>query len=180
MMRLRRSSAAQTGSALIVALIFLLLMTLLGTSAMQSSTMQERMASNWRDWNLAFQSAEAGLREGEQFLLDTVALPEFDDTNGLYEVNSPDRPAWPGSPMSVGVGDVISYAGTPLAGVAEQPRYFIEELSTITPAGTETETGTPLEEVFFFRVTAVGFGGAVDDGGNPITSVILRTVYRSR
>jgi type IV pilus assembly protein PilX len=158
----------------------LLLMTLLGTSAMQSSTMQERMASNWRDWNLAFQSAEAGLREAEEFLLDTVALPEFDDTGGLYEVNSADRPDWPDSPMSVGAGNVISYAGTAIGDVTEQPRYYIEELSTITPAGTETETGTPLEEVFFFRVTAVGFGGAMNDAGDPITSVTLRTVYRSR
>jgi type IV pilus assembly protein PilX len=178
-MRLQHSLVAQAGSALVVALIFLLLMTLLGTSAMQSSTMQERMASNWRDWNLAFQSAEAGLRDAEEYLLDTVALPEFEDEDGLYEVNSPDRPVWQGAALSDGNG-YVDYAGTPIDGVARQPRYFIEELSTITPAGTETETGTPLEEVFFFRVTAIGYGGAVDDGGVPITAVTLRTVYRSR
>jgi type IV pilus assembly protein PilX len=180
MTRPQHSLTAQIGSALIVALIFLLLMTLIGTAAMQSSTMQERMASNWRDWNIAFQSAEAGLRDAEQFLLDTVALPEFADADGLYEVNSPDRPDWPDDPADTGMGDIIEYAGTPLPDVARQPRYFIEELSTITPAGTETETGTPLEEVFFFRVTATGYGGAVDDGGEPVTAVTLSTVYRSR
>ena len=60
----------QRGSALVVALIFLLLMTLLGISAMQGSSMQERMAGNLRDRNMAFQSAEAALRSGEAWLMD--------------------------------------------------------------------------------------------------------------
>jgi type IV pilus assembly protein PilX len=164
---------------LIVALIFLLLMTLIGTSAMQGSTMQERMASNWRDWNVAFQAAEAGLREAEEFLRVTVALPEFNDTNGYYQVNSPDRPVWDGDVMDPGEGS-IAYAGTPIDGVAAQPRYFIEELSTIKPPGSETCTGCPLSDATFFRITAIGYGGAEDDDGNAITSVTLSTVYRSR
>jgi Tfp pilus assembly protein PilX len=52
-------------------------------------------------------------------------------------------------------------------------------LSSIKPAGTSTEIG-PMEDIFYFRVTAVGYGGAVDEGGDPLTSVVLSTVYRSR
>ncbi|EHQ53727.1 Tfp pilus assembly protein PilX [Ectothiorhodospira sp. PHS-1] len=59
---------AQTGSALIIALIFLLLITMIGVTAMQSTTMQERMAGNLRDGYLAFEAAEAALREGETWL----------------------------------------------------------------------------------------------------------------
>lgn len=167
----------QSGTALIIALIFLLLMTLLGTSSMRTSTMQERMAGNMRDWNLGFQSAEAALREAEEWLLDTDVLPEFNDANGYYQVNSPDRPSWTGTVTSPGNGYLV-YPGS-VAGVAEQPRYYIERLSSIKPAGTSTEIG-PMEDIFYFRVTAVGYGGAEDDGGDPLTSVVLSSVYRSR
>ena len=167
----------QTGTALIIALIFLLLMTLLGTSSMRTSTMQERMAGNMRDWNLGFQSAEASLREAEEWLLDQDVLPEFNDADGYYQVNSPGRPLWTGTVHSPGNGFQI-YPGN-VDGVARQPRYYIERLSSIKPAGTSTEIG-PMEDIFFFRVTAVGYGGAVDDGGEPLTSVVLSSVYRSR
>jgi hypothetical protein len=119
------------------------------------------------------------LREAENFLRVTVALPEFADADGYYQVNSPDRPVWHGGAMSDGAGS-IAYTSTPLDGVAEAPRYFIEELSTIKPPGSETCTGCPLSDATFFRVTAIGYGGAVDDAATPITAVTLSTVYRSR
>lgn len=167
----------QSGAALIVALIFLLVMTLLGTQSMRTSTMQERMAGNMRDWNLGFQAAEAALRDAESFLVDTVVLPEFNDIDGFYQVNSPHRPAWTGDADAPGNGFVTSDRGG--AHVAEAPKYFVEMLSSIKPAGTSTEIG-PMEDIFYFRVTAVGYGGAVDEGGDPLTSVVLSTVYRSR
>lgn len=178
MTRLNPLAHRQLGSALIVALIFLLLMTIIGTSAMQGSTMQERMAGNWRDWNLAFQSAEAALREAERFLLESATPPAITNTNGLYEVNDPNRPVWGTGTMSSGAG-YLEYPDA-IDGTAAKPRYYIERLATLTPPGTGTETGTVLPDVFFFRVTAVGFGGAVDAANVPITAVTLSTIYRSR
>ncbi len=172
------SRRRQSGAALILALIFLLLMTMLSTSSMRTSTMQERMAGNMRDWNLGFQGAEAALREAEEFLLVTAALPEFDDDAGYYQVNSPDRPVWVGGTASDGNGYLTYPADVP--GTAERPKYYIEKLSSIRPAGASTETGTPVEEIFYFRITAVGYGGAEDDGGEPLASVVLSSVYRSR
>ncbi len=165
----------QHGAALIVALIFLLVMTVIGTTAMRASTMQERMAGNIRDVNVSFQAAEAALREAEDFLLNAALLPNFNDTNGFYEVNSPARPDWRANPLAAGGGGFIEYGGT-IAGAERPPRYFIEQLSAVTvrPAGTETETGTPLDEIFYFRITAVGFGG------DETTSAVLSTVFRSR
>jgi type IV pilus assembly protein PilX len=109
----------QSGAALIVALIFLLVMALLGTQSMRTSTMQERMAGNMRDWNLGFQAAEAALRDAESFLVDTVVLPEFNDIDGFYQVNSPHRPAWTGDADAPGNGFVTSDRGG--AHVAEAP-----------------------------------------------------------
>lgn len=59
---------AERGAALVVGLVFLLVMTLIGVTAMQSTTLQERMAGNTRDRHLAFQASEAALRAGEQWL----------------------------------------------------------------------------------------------------------------
>ena len=168
----------QSGAALIVALVFLLMMTVLSTSSMRSSMMQEKMSGHMRDWNLSFQGAEASLRAAERFLSETPVLPEFDGTNGLYPVNSINRPVWTGDTPTDG-GGYVAYPET-MPYVAVQPKYYIEQLDSVRPAGTETETGTPTAEIFFYRVTAVGYGGAVDSGGIPLSSVVLSTVFRSR
>jgi type IV pilus assembly protein PilX len=167
----------QSGAALILALIFLLLMTLLSTSSMRTATMQERMAGNARDWNLGFQSAEAALRVAEDYLMEeTDALPDINDADGFYNVNSANRPVWTGDTPSDGGGYIVSDA---VPGTYQPPKYYIEKLSSIRPAGTNTETGAPVEQVYYFRVTAVGYGGATDVGG-PLTTVVLSSVYRSR
>jgi type IV pilus assembly protein PilX len=172
------SRRRQSGAALIVALIFLLLMTLLSTSSMRTATMQERMAGNMRDWNLGFQGAEASLRAAEDFLLSAAALPEFNDSAGYYQMNSPARPVWIGDAIADGNG-YLDYPDQ-VYGVAQQPKYYMERLSAVRPAGASTETGTPIEEFYYFRITTIGYGGAVDDDDEPLSSVVLSTVYRSR
>ncbi|MGD8589131.1 MAG: PilX N-terminal domain-containing pilus assembly protein, partial [Chromatiales bacterium] len=66
----------QQGSVLIVSLILLLVMTLLGLSAMQSSLMEETMAGNVKDRNLAFQAAEAALRDADAWLYSLPRAPQ--------------------------------------------------------------------------------------------------------
>jgi type IV pilus assembly protein PilX len=58
----------QRGAVLVVSLLLLLVMTLLGLGASQSTRLQERMAGNQRDLELALQGAEAGLRAAEDLL----------------------------------------------------------------------------------------------------------------
>lgn len=75
-MRIRRSIQfvrPQRGAVLIVSLMLLLVMTLLGLGASQSTRMQERMAGNQRDIELAMQGAEAGLRASESMVSQDVA-----------------------------------------------------------------------------------------------------------
>ena len=62
------SRNAQGGVALFVSLVFLLLLTIIGVSAMKSATLQEKMSGNTRFKTITFQYAEAGLREGEGFI----------------------------------------------------------------------------------------------------------------
>jgi len=59
------SPARQRGAVLYVALIFLVLLSLLGIVGMQVAALQERMASNYRAVNTAFQRAEGLARDVE-------------------------------------------------------------------------------------------------------------------
>ena len=59
----------QDGAALITSLIFLTILTLLGMSSMGTALLENRMAGNSRDRNLAFQAAEMGMRDAEAFIL---------------------------------------------------------------------------------------------------------------
>lgn len=63
---------AQRGVALIVALILLVVITLVGIAAVSGTLMQNKMASNQYDRQIAFQSAESTLREARTWLLAHV------------------------------------------------------------------------------------------------------------
>ncbi len=66
----------QRGMALLVSLVFLLLLTLIGLSSMQSATLQEKMTSSVMLRNQSFQLAEAALRVGESAVqAETYSLP---------------------------------------------------------------------------------------------------------
>jgi len=58
------ASRRQQGAILVTALIILVVMTLIGVTSMQSSTMEERMAGNMKEIHRSFQAAEAGMRRG--------------------------------------------------------------------------------------------------------------------
>jgi len=68
----------QRGAALFISLMFLILLTLIGLSAANVGILQERMAGNVRESNIAFQTAEAALR-GIEIPVDQVplAIDEF-------------------------------------------------------------------------------------------------------
>jgi type IV pilus assembly protein PilX len=77
--RLPRSLRRQQGAVLFVGLMLLLLMALLGVAGMQATTLQERMAGNYRNYNLAFQHAEATVRQREKEVDNIV------DSNGTVQ-----------------------------------------------------------------------------------------------
>jgi len=64
-------ASRQRGVALLVALMFLIVLTLLGLAAMRTTTLEERMAGGSRDYNTALQAAEAALRDAENDLKGT-------------------------------------------------------------------------------------------------------------
>ncbi len=160
----------QTGSALIVSLVMLLLMTLVGLAGMQTTIMQERMSANLHDRELALQAAETALRDAENMIMSSPPT-SFNNENGFYEVNSDDRPDWGGGTKTS--ASTIEYSGT-LDGLASQPEYFVEDIASLQPAGTSLEVGVAIPPVAFYRITARGVGGSPD------AVVVLKSVFRSR
>ena len=71
-MQMNRNSLKgnQRGAALVMALAVLVLLTILGISAMKSSTLEYRMATSIQDKSTAFQAAESALSES----MATVSL----------------------------------------------------------------------------------------------------------
>nr|MCU0936636.1 PilX N-terminal domain-containing pilus assembly protein [Gammaproteobacteria bacterium] len=55
---------SQRGAVLIVALILLAVLTLLGVTAMSTTSLEEKMAANTQEGTRAFQIAETGLATG--------------------------------------------------------------------------------------------------------------------
>jgi len=80
----RHPSRVQTerGVALITGLILLVVVTLLGLSNLQTVTFEEKMAGATYDRQLAFQAAEAMLKEKEG-VVDTAPFPNSGCSNGL-------------------------------------------------------------------------------------------------
>ncbi|RMH85491.1 hypothetical protein EA796_08255 [Pseudomonas sp. AOB-7] len=62
----------QRGVVLLVCLVMVLILTVIGLASMSGSTLQERMVGGTRDYNTAFQAAEAALRSGEAYVRQQV------------------------------------------------------------------------------------------------------------
>lgn len=174
----------QHGSVLIISLIILLVLTLIGVSSMTSSSLQEKMAGNFRDRELAFQAAEAALADGEKYALNNINTPgAFSDncTNGLCTTsNGPTSDNafnaatwWTNTKSKV-------FSGTAIAEVRTQPRFIIEYRKEV---GEEEGTSIVIQNhgdsqgggaITSFKVTARGTG--LSDK----TQVIIQSNYGKR
>ncbi len=189
-----RVSDYQRGAALVIAMIVLVLLSLIGISAMQTTTLEEKMAGNLRDENLAFQAAEAALREGETHLQNLPypvppGTPPGGDlsSDGLYWGAPPcAQNRWEQTSIWTGAGS-RAYAGA-LAYASQPPRYIIENMSyyydcsddcVCTPKKSESKSSGDgslkhkAQDNYggSFRITARGLGSTTD------AVVILQSYY---
>jgi len=78
--------AQERGFVLIVALVLLLVLTILGLAAAQTTSLEERMAGNARNHSMAFEAGEAGLSAAYSGILQGLwSNAQFaGNSNGLY------------------------------------------------------------------------------------------------
>jgi len=172
----------QQGAVLVVGLLFLVMLTLIGVTAMSTGMMDERMAGNSRDLNLAFQAAEAALRDGELYIQKSISPASgFSGTcaNGLCQVPTVSTPwyktiDWSSSSVTRTYGTGTS--ATALPAVASQPKYIIESIGQPgAVAGTSIALGLkPSSTGNAYRVSARGVGGRAG------TQVLVQSIYVKR
>ncbi|HVC37791.1 MAG TPA: PilX N-terminal domain-containing pilus assembly protein [Gammaproteobacteria bacterium] len=166
---------SQRGFVLIVALVLLLVLTILGLAAAQSTSLEERMAGNARNRDMAFQAAEAGLRAAESCLNTGLAVCSSFSTNAngtyLFNPSAPPPPStlttplWEVPGFWSTAGNVLSYAtitGANLQYVATQPEIIIEQLPAIAaPGGNigQQQFGGGSPTIQNYRITVLGTGG---------------------
>lgn len=178
MRNLKARPHTQSGVVMVIALIALLLLSLIGTTAMRSSTMQEKISGNMRDQDLAFQAAEAALRDAEAYIESITTLAQFNDTGGLFQTgNAPDvYTAWPNDARSYNNATFGS-----LGYVATPPEYIIEIRGTVDESvntslnlsgGYGIASGAG--DIFIFKIHARG------TGSSSTSQVVLRTNYAKR
>lgn len=184
---LKGASRREQGVSLVLVMIFLVILSGLGITAIQTSTFSSRIASNEMDRNLAFQAAEAALRDAENDIayrrfdltpcsaaivgcraepfegllnFDTVCTNGLCDTIGAAAATQFWETAaiWGATGASVAYGTRTGAAALPV--VVRQPRYLIEGFQVGLDGGT------------VYRVTAVGFGA------NETSQIMLQTAVK--
>lgn len=167
----------QSGAALLMGLVLLLIMTLLGISSMRNTTLQERMAGALHEQNLALQAAESALRAGEEALSTNVTL-DFTQT-GWYDSNeSEDRPDWKNNGADsgeTGTG-VVTYKPEDVDWT-NAPEYFVERIPVVAADSSQGSSmalgdGTVNTEYDMYRIVARGFGN------NTRSVVVIESTYR--
>ncbi|VAW96862.1 hypothetical protein MNBD_GAMMA19-721 [hydrothermal vent metagenome] len=150
----------QTGAALIVSLMLLIVLTLLGLSGMQSTIMQERMSNNVRDKGMAFQAAESALRGGENWVKDQGILTpqnggsctapcDLVHLDDYIDMITQDFTWWKDNGRA--------YVGMPTGTVASAPRFIVEEHGTARQGYSLDPTASILPPRLY-RITAIGVG----------------------
>lgn len=160
----------QRGVALVMALVFLLLLTILGIAALNTTSLEEKMANNVKDRNLAFQAAESALIVAENWIYTQVGKPVFPNNSiGLYAPVTSDTdpdPNWKDSTWST--SNVVIYPSTPgqtvsgsLGKIQTQPKYIVEDMGEIPESGGSLVLTSSYKSkgTTVVRITARGTGG---------------------
>jgi type IV pilus assembly protein PilX len=139
------------------------------------TSLEEKMAGNMRDRNLAFQAAEAALNAGETYLSSTSPLPAFNCTNGLYpaqgagcnkpnveSTTAPMPPVWENIDWAA---KSVAYVGN--LGLTTNPRYIIEDMAVADCPGSASGA----KDCHKYRITSYA------TGGTQAAVVMLQSVY---
>lgn len=147
----------QRGAVLIVALIMLLLLTLVGLSGMRGTSLQENMASNLRESQVAYQAAEAALQ-----MCSRIVASKYDNDDCPFDTSAPTK--WESYEYSELEEEFTKVPHCEISNI-----YNIEP--TLDTAKSEVSNG------LLVRIDASGYGLAVDKDNKPITQTVLRATY---
>ena len=184
-------------------MIILTIVSMIGIAGIQISTMSERSARNDRDYQIAWQSAEAGLMDAENDLFGpgpsirrsifgpTTDLAKFVDncgtasiSRGLCALELSGRPAWVAADFNASgaAAPTARYgeftgrtfaAGGPGIQPAREPRYVMEPIEDNAGPGSSGRKLGADDPKYNFRVTSLGFGPRAD------IQAVVQMIYRN-
>lgn len=167
---------SQEGVVLVVALIFLIVLTVIGIGVAGTTTTEEKLARNFRDLDISFAAAEAAIRDAEVRIvgsgqkpaapLDSLAFPDTPGTcndeglcDCMYGSCDPYAPVFERYSMTASPSVEIGTGSTTtpeMEMVAEQPRYLIEK-ACYRGEGSSLTAG-PGKCLKYYRISALGHG----------------------
>lgn len=152
-MKVITSFQYQTGAVLAISMLTVLIMTILGISAMGNNIMEEKMVNNDRHYKTAMHAAELALREAENQIDPDATYSNILTTstpnNGLYLASTPSTVWW----ESVN-WDNASQVRTSLSSTSDRPlNYIVEQLPVPASAKDSKEAGTALKKNYY-RLTS--------------------------
>jgi len=179
-MKLCRNNSlrSQRGSVLVMSMMMLLVLTLIGVTAMQLSNRQEKLSGNTRSLDLAFQAAEAAVRGGESALAlatlpDPISRPEW-----YYDMEAPRRAPYLGHPDGWEDANLDAYDQLPVDlgawGVAAAPLMAIAIGRPVQDYEEGAIDGEMPSLKHVYRVHSLGTGGGES------TNVILQSTFVRR
>ncbi|TAL43764.1 MAG: hypothetical protein EPN89_15120 [Methylovulum sp.] len=155
----------QSGAVLVISLVMLLALTLIGITGTQTTSLEEKMAGNWRDKNLAFQAAESALTAGEIAAAAAPAiacpganpagyyLPLDLNCDGIKEATA----VWDNAAIWSDDTKSVKYT-VDLANLSASPRYIIEDMGATDCPGSAIGA----LDCNNYRITARATGGSTD------------------
>ena len=197
------TSAKQGGASLILVMIILTIVSMIGIAGVQISMMSERGARNDRDYQLAWQSAEAGLMDAENDLFGpgtssrrSVFGPTTNkaafidgcgtagDSKGLCALVATGKPAWLTADFDLSDSNAVATvygdftkrtfaAGGVGIQPARKPRYVIEAIPDKAGTGSTSRNLALDDPKYVFRVTSMGFGPRAD------IQAVVQMIYRN-
>ena len=134
---IQRSMKSQKGAALITALFFLVILTMLAMSSMNTNILDEKMAANMQEKNRAFQTAETAL---EIALNDKLAFNTSGHTATVDNVGDYDADATYTSVFleSRGASSIFA-SGANIQGGTQVYNYFNLSITAKTVSGAESK-----------------------------------------
>lgn len=164
------------------------MLTVIGMIGVQAGLLEEKMSSNMREHDLAFEAAEMALKSAEtvlkqqgeslvfQYAASNNATPGAYLSNSSVTLNGASYTLqsayqkddfWNGSFSSY-------FKSCPLCALANagmQPEYVMEQLPQTIEAGESLETGIANQEKIY-RITSHGFGASAS------TAITLQSTFR--
>lgn len=156
----RTAGSRENGAALITALMILLVMTLLGITAVTTSSLQEKMAGNMRDQYMAQQAGDSILRDGESWVFKLLTRPtpacspsstervwDYNNCSDVQNIANQTDSWWAGNGYASNVANTF---------VSQEPRYVVEHLQAVVLDFSKT----PKEYRHFYRVSGWSVGAS--------------------